>query len=288
MESNIPFYVMKEHRDAYSIWQNARLDGVLKDGCYLLHIDHHFDNCYGVYGFELNSKPGSKDDVQHNVKKLGIADFISPCINDGLFSIVHYMLDTVPNVLKEKRYVFYTKNDNCLTMLPYSPILDREHDFFTEVQGGFMQKIKIDRPWVLDIDLDYFCVDDTLSTGEKRRLQITEKEFLDFTNNMYHPFRLFDKATWRVYKEEGNYYIEETPNMVPQKISETIIKKRLDNLFSWLSTFDVKPSLIDVCTSEVSGYLNAKYGKYVVDETIKRLTKLYGLSQPVWYHVETV
>lgn len=290
-----------------------------KSGNYLLHVDHHDDMEGGGYDWDFTRSDVSSDispdvlsdvssdilpevssdilpDVSSDISleearelaygRLGIADFIIPAIYQGIFSEVHVVKSLVrkPMVLEEQ---FVKCIGGCELirgkMIPFLHAswrgrADSPYRFFTWREGGF-EPITIERDLVLDIDLDYFCWDDSLKSVPPKRMEITEQAYQEFVQNPYHPFRILPKRLLRAEEEAGGYYLvyeEHIPRKEPP--ARERILKRMDKLLGWFVECGLEPKAIDICRSRCSGYLPAGVHPWLEEEFIQKLRKMMDIE----------
>ena len=283
----IPLSVMDEHNDAYAHWFRFIEKGFIPpQGNALLHVDHHDDIECGGYRSDLKNPPGSYDEALRIVdESLGIADFIVPAIWQRVFDSVHILKELIPTPVKtEEEFIRYTESEDgsMLVRGSYIPFIHsplkkngaEDYAFYTMKTGGLNpgDDMSVEN-LVLDVDLDYFSWDDTLSTVPQKRIEITEEAFRDYSEDRNHPFRILPKKLIFPVESCGRYYLEyrETgPEYKP--VSRERIDKRIDRLFNWFEKTGVTPAAIDVCRSSYSGYLPADTAAYTEDAFFGRLS----------------
>lgn len=289
---SIPISVMDEHRDAFYHWFAMVETGLIPDsGNYLLHVDHHDDMVAGGYAFDLRNRPASAAEAFAIMDRyLGIADFIFPALSYGVFSTVHIVKNLLPRPMKESdQIVRVQRGDSELAESPYIPFLYA--DACREPQSGCRRWTKRENGLngpsdlagaenlVLDVDLDYFCWDDSLTSVPEKRIEITAEAWRDYQADRNHPFRILPKRCVRGEERDGRYYLVYSENIAPDPLpTEDKIQKRIDRLLNWLSDTGVEPKAIDVCRSAKSGYLPAQRAAFVEERFLKGLGELYSLS----------
>ncbi|MDO5391067.1 MAG: UPF0489 family protein [Eubacteriales bacterium] len=283
----IPVCLIEEHHEAYYCWHYFKEQGwIEKENNYLLHIDHHDDLASPAYLWDFSKMPQNYEEAREFVyQALGIGDFIFPAVYEKLFSVVHLMLKVTPEEYENIERVIKAKGTELLVK-KYIPFIHEKYRkdpkspyaFFTMRSGG-LNPIKIEQPLVLDVDLDYFCWDDSCATGTKSTIEITKEAYEDFQTNRYHPFRLMAKRIMQAEIRDGKYYL----NCVSGKERDIIPDKekmigRIERVINWLSENQICPAAIDICRSAHSGYLPSEEAKFVEEEFLHRLGKLYDLK----------
>ena len=290
---SIPTVVVDEHHEAFYVWHYFIEKGFIeKTNNYLLHIDHHEDMECGEYNWDLSkltSLPHNTEEAkQFTYKCLGIADFITPAIYQDIFSTVHLLTEVVPAPIKIKeQYVKYHDNENSLSFGDYLPYMhtgekingNSPYHFFTKKEGGLHPTdIIIARSIVLDIDLDYFCWDNSLSTVSEKRIEITAEAYINFVSNKNHPFRILPKKCFEVEQFQNKYFLVYKQYMKPDPIAdEATIVNRINNLVNYLKQLELRPKVIDICRSSYSGYLPQPRAAFVEKELLKRLSSVLDI-----------
>lgn len=285
---SIPLYRMEEHNEAYYYWNLFIEKGYIgKSGNYLLHVDHHDDMESGGYEWDFTRPDISPDEARELAYgRLGIADFIVPAVYQGIFSDVHIVKNLVRRPMTQEEQ-FIKCNGGCeLTRGKVIPFLhaswrgkaDSPYRFFTWREGCF-EPVAIEKDIVLDIDLDYFCWDDSLKSVPPKRVEITAQAYEEFVRNPYHPFRILPKRLLRGEEDAGRYYLvyeEHIPKKEPP--ARERILKRMDKLLSWFAECRIEPKVIDICRSRYSGYLPAGVYPWLEEELLRRLRSMMEIE----------
>lgn len=284
----IKTYIFKEHNEAYFYWNLAVKEGIIENNNNtLIHIDHHDDLEFGGYFFDVSNKSMSIEEIKNiTYNYLGIADFLVPAIFLGLFSSVYNMKALIKKeFVKEERLVRLI-DENQLTMNKYIPFIhsdfkksnDKNYHFFNYYEGS-LSKLENNENIILDIDIDYFCWDDSLSSVPLKKIEITEEAYKEYNQDMHHPFKILPRRLLKIREIEGKYYIvyEEPPTQTQIHTLEKI-DRRINNFFDWLKEFNIKPKLINICTSEVSGYTPSDFMEYIKSTVISNLSVIYELD----------
>lgn len=284
---SIPVSLVEEHHEAFYCWHYFQDQGwIKKEGNYLLHIDHHDDLSVSCYHWDLSRMPRNyQEAVDFVYQALGVGDFILPAVYQKIFSVVHLMLRVSPekyqdvqNVMKAKETELILSKEIPLIHGKYKNNPDSGYVFFTMRKGG-LNSITIEQPVVLDVDLDYFCWDDSCATGTKSTIEITKEAYEDFVADRYHPFRLMAKRIMEAEIRDGKYYLNCISNARRELLpDEEKIKTRIDKVISWLSENQICPAAIDICRSVRSGYLPREAADFVEKEFLSQLGKLYELK----------
>lgn len=284
----IPVYCIEEHHEVFYYWGVAAEKGHIKGkGNTLLHIDHHDDlECGGYHwNFEI---PFS--DLEHRklftYEALGIADFIVPALYEGMFSKMYNMKSVLPKAFKSQERFIKRVGENTLTMGEYVPFLHGtyrsenrpEYQFFTYFEGSLSPTDELENV-VLDIDLDYFCWDDSLKSVPQKKIEITKEAYEEYMENLYHPFRILPRKLIKADEQEGRFFLiyEEAPTYEKEADTERILK-RIERFLSWLNTMPWTPKIITICRSAYSGYLPSQYAELVEKSVKNGLETIYELE----------
>ena len=213
-------------------------------------------DCQSIcHPFIFNTIFSEIDDVYHYTKHLKL------CIDD-LYSC------------KESSESFYRRlsidSESNLDFLINS--LD-----YAVIDTGLRSAIFMDKPFVLDICLDYFCCNfDQYS--HPIRLEITKECFDDIILNPLHPLKLKLGPLVRPIIIQDNYFLDlggfEAPvydHDYSQKLM--ISESRLMNFIKFLRYFKSMPAHIYICRSGLSNYTPS----YLLDKLEERL--IFTLSE---------
>ena len=283
----IPISLIEEHNEAFLSWHQFIQQGIIPPkGNYLLHVDHHDDLSTGGYRFNPNEVPTNLAAIEKiTYHDLGIANFIWPAVHEGVFSSVHVVKNRIPYPVETQEMVTICKDGVEILPQNYIPLIHAEkkqekatgYSFFTKIENG-LGTVHIDPArvpecgYVLDLDLDYFCWDDSLSTRYPKRIEITEKAYQEFWEDKYHPFRILPLAMIQAVVDDGKYYLEYKEDILPSpETTEERMQKRVDTLMAWLKEQTVRPAAIDICTSRFSGYLPSYAYPFIKDTVLDAL-----------------
>lgn len=284
----IPVYCMEEHSEAFYYWGMAMEKGYM-DGRrnILFHVDHHDDLEYGGYRHDFTRPLENLEERrQFTYQCLGIADFIVPALYEGIFSHLYNMkrLSYVDFTSKEK--LVRRIGNNALFMEDYYPFLHgayrREgrdgYRFFTYHEGSLSDTGKLENT-VLDIDLDYFCWDDSLTTAPPKRIEITKEAYEDYQKDVYHPLRIIPRRLVLAEEAEGRFYLRYQEPFVQEKAAnEAKIRRRIEKFMEWLKAMPWQPRLITLCRSAHSGYLPSDRAVLVEKLVREGLENIYELN----------
>ena len=286
----IPTVIIDEHNEAFYAWRLfIEKNFIEPNGNYLLHIDHHDDMESGGYDWNFNDRIDSTDSARIFIDKcLGIADFITPALWYGMFSTVHILKNLMPKALTVEKKFVKRHGDHVLIFGRYIPFIhsdeknksDSCYRFFTQIEGGLNADDEYPSEGVvLDVDLDYFCWDDSLKSVPPKRMEITKEAFEEYMSDRNHPFRIVPKKLMVPQEIDGRYYMvyeEHTErNALP---TEERIVKRIVRLLEYMRERSIQPKAIDICRSSYSGYLPKERAAFVEKEFLSRLGALFEMQ----------
>lgn len=281
----IPVYCMEEHNEAFYYWGLAVKSGYIHEKENILfHVDHHDDLESGGYFWNFTEPFHNLEErKKFTYESLGIADFIIPALYEGTFSKIYNMKALLPKGFQaQERFVRLVEN-NALVMGNYIPFLhasyrkekNEKYSFFTYYEGSLSDTGKLENV-VLDIDLDYFCWDDSLQTVPPKRIEITKEAYEEYQKNPYHPFRILPRRLLKAEEISGKYYLRyEEPIIYEKKAEEAKIQKRINKFLEWLEKMEWQPKVITICRSAHSGYLPANYALFVEEQLKTGLEHIY-------------
>lgn len=289
----IPVMRMYEHNEAYYYWNKMIEAGYIEQtGNYLLHVDHHPDMEGGGYAWDFTHKPVGEEVKKFTYDVLGIADFIQPAIFYRIFSEVHILKNLMPVELKPQSELIQCTDGKCLIKRPMIPFIHagkdveepEKYSFYTYYEGGLgnpesFQKIIQDKSVVLDVDLDYFCWDDSLSTRNPKRIEITKEAYEEYLADTYHFLKILPRRLMYAVEADGKYYLEYKEQILPNKRpTKEKILQRMDKLLDWFAKCNLQPAAIDVCSSHCSGYLPEEMYPWIEEVFLEKLWKLWELE----------
>ncbi len=291
--NRIPLTIIEEHNEVFYVWADAVERGELRPfGNTLLHVDHHPDFEAGGYPIRFRNEGLTLAQAAEMTRHaLGIADFICPAIWYGLFNDIVFIGEKSLFLRKAEQRTLTLVGEKELVLGDMTAFTRRKlvedganTRLFAYRSGGFGYYRAI-QPCVLDIDLDFFCSDDSLSTAQPKRLEMTREAYQDYRDNPYHPFRLLPKLMVTAREEDGRHYLvyeEHVP--IPEPPSDKTVLNRIKLFLRWLRQYDIRPQLISICRSRHSGYTPAHRWDFIEQNLLEGLGKLYDVqSRKAWF-----
>ncbi len=290
----VPLFIMEEHHEAFFIWNYGYFKGLINPfGNTLLHVDSHEDMVIAKLSTSVDEIQDDLIEIyEYGYREFGIASFIMPAIYRGMINNYTFLCrydDSSQN--RSNRYVAsYQSEGKFFKTGEVNPLLRVQlqseesqwgkYQFYSYQEIGLASNFSTSQPLILDIDLDYFSCDNSLSSAETK-IEISEGAYLDFKNNKYHPFRIMPAAALSVTKEEDHCYLhynewQEVPDL--KKVSTDVIDKRINRFVNFLKENELKPGLIDICRSRLSGYTPMDQWEYIENKLLEGLGQLFSLE----------
>lgn len=293
----IPTYIVEEHKEAFYCWNYMIACGEIPPfGNLLFHVDSHGDFEGDRYRFDLNSLPVSLEESKKLAyEKMGIAEFIKPAVYQRIFTKIVFMLASMQDEIVEHKFKALAYEDGVLlekdldertleyiTSQEQQGVLLNTRPYHYFVGGHAFYQIMKETPYVLDIDLDFFCCDNTLSSATApRRVEITQEQYHKIVDNPYHFLRIDHSLFCFAYEEKGKYYLDlpgPDKSKEPAPIPKKTIMFNIDKFFNYLKGNYPPPVAIDICRSRISGYLPHYAFPWVEEEVLQRLQQLYDME----------
>ena len=292
--STIPLFIVEEHHEAFFIWNYGYFNGLIRSfGNTLLHVDSHDDMVIA----RLNSSVDELEDdlpkiYNYTYQEFGIASFIIPAIYKGIINNYTFLckydassgkkIDKYVASYQSQGTFFKTAEVNSLLRLQLESNENQwgKYQFYTYQEIGLASKFSTSQPLILDIDLDYFSCDNSLSSAETK-IEITKEAYEDFKNNKYHPFKIMPAAALTVTNEANRYFLhykewQEVTGL--KKVSLDIIDTRITRFINFLRENHLQPNMIDICRSRYSGYTPVEQWQYIETKLIAGLEQLYEVE----------
>lgn len=286
----VPLVCMEEHHEAFWIWRRAAALGWLPGaGNRLLHVDEHADLRLPALTTSLHALEADADALHRfTYEELGIADFIVPSLYLGLFDRIDWLRRAHHSAVRAKRlYVVSVEGDGRRLRLMdngfQAGLLDPAGRKRVEYRPIGLAtpsdpSASTPKPWVLDIDLDYFHSDDP--AAETLEIQITEAEYRAYRDDRYHRVRLSGGRA-RAFRRGGHYYyaFADQPDRASPPFRRATIIGRIEAFGDWLKGQAVQPRLVTLCRSSISGYMPAEQVDWVERRLLATLELLYPLRR---------
>ena len=288
----IPLFIFEEHYEAFLVWNYSLLNHLIsQSNNTLLHVDEHSDMAVPKFNYSIHSIQDKLQKIQEfTYNELTIANFIVPAIYQGLFSQLYWLYQSTNEGKGSQRPILVHSHNgkgqvlmldiNCdvSSLAFFNPDLKsvlfksiKPHDKFPQSQSV-----------VLDIDLDYFSCNPHYYHYQGK-LEVTKEQYDSFNGDQYHFLRFNLGSGIKSQAEKGKYYLLFNPlttEAIPSKLKVTNqkIMSRIDQFIEFLNKNDIKPQLIDICRSRLSGFTPEDQWQFIEKNLIEKLTTLYDIE----------
>lgn len=288
----VPLFIFEEHHEAFFVWNySLKNELISRFNNTLLHVDEHSDMAVPHFNYSIKLL---KDNLQNiydfTYNELTIANFIVPAIYQGIYSQIYWLYQSnnerrgatkqilVYSYREEGKVLKIDANCEVGVLAFFNPDLKnalfkllKTHDEFTESNSV-----------VLDIDLDYFSCNPQ-GYNFKGSLEVTKEQYDTFNRDKHHFLHLCLGSGIKSEVKEGKYYLifnSLQPEYISTKlkVSEDEIVKRIDLFIDFLIKNNVKPRLIDICRSRLSGFTPEDQWEFIEKKLIEKLSTLYNLE----------
>ena len=289
--STIPLFIFEEHNEAFFVWHYAIAKNLISaKNNILLHVDEHSDMGIPRFNRSIKTLNGNLQDIyQFTYNELTIENFIIPAVYQGIFNQLYWMYQNRQNPYPPSMCVYsYDKQGKSLaakstkeltTATLFNPDYHKAKFQYLKVDSKFTESQTV----VLDIDLDYFSCNHKYYNF-RGNLEITATQYREFKQDKHQFLRSTLGSTIQAKYEDGKYFLyfndfpedESIPNKL--KVSEAEIIDRLDKFIDFLDKHKVKPQIIDICRSRLSGFTPEDQWRFIEQNLLERLGKLYEID----------
>lgn len=285
----VPIVVVEEHHEAFYVWNYAVRSGWLQPRGYtLLHVDSHPDMMLPRLRRPLASIDDLVDLAAFTYRELEISNFIWPAVYQGYFKR-YVWIKHVHRLCSGgwRTIAIQAKNDSAteFTLTPQEGLrgsCSPDAQVIEYTPATTSDTIKTDHPFVLDVDLDFFCCNE-YPQPIYRELEITKSSFEEIIHNRYQCLRVSPGDKVSVREKDGRYFLlynDYEPTAVSSDRDRTFeIATRMEDLLSALDRSRITPELIVICRSFYSGYTPRRYCNSIQETFLSRLRERYEVMQ---------
>jgi hypothetical protein len=292
LKRGVPTYVFDEHNEAFYFWHKAKYEGFLNEPLDLFHIDAHDDMRRGdVFKRSLYFPNDLQQDGYANYyqdfakNELHISNFILPAVLNGLIKNVYFIYPKWRNFKPRRKKINISSAFGEGKILKIGINIGKNTDprvlkaypdlrYFNYSMRA-IERIPKNRKVILDIDLDYFACVDSISNRMSYELEITEEQFLKKEIFLRDRTLPFSGLEFSFSEKNGKYHIKVAHKKV-KDISylppEEEVESEIDTLVNTLQTKKIRPVVITICRSFISGFCPEDYYEFIE-------TKLKGKLQ---------
>ena len=285
-------YTVDEHNEAFYCWYEAMSEGCFVGPLDLLHVDAHDDmgrprsfrkSIYCADDPAIDRLEYYKDFA---ARQLHIGDFVIPAVLVGLVKNVYFVYPkwrklqprrkryNVSTIFGEGKRLKYGKQaaDNMEERFGKALPDLRHYSFLTMDIDRIPQKRRV----ILDIDMDYFACRDSILNHHSYELEITALQFqarADFLADKTIPYAELD---FGFVERDGKYFAQIAHKKgidVSHLPPEEEIVEEIRRLMKALRDKQIRPAVVTIARSSISGYCPSDYTRLVETELHRELRR---------------
>jgi hypothetical protein len=291
----VPVYIFDEHNEAFYYWYKAKSEGYLTEAADLFHVDAHDDmGRPEAFRNSIYCTVDSSNDRLEYYKKFAAIElhhgnFIIPAILAGLVRNVYFIYPAwrkykpkrerfnVSSIFGEGKILKYGMKAEANMEEQMNKALPDLKDYLFRMTE--INKIPPKRDVILDIDIDYFACRDSILNQYCYELEITPQQFQRKEEFLHDSTLKFASLDFTFLKRGNKCFVQvahkkiKDASHLPSKdkiISE--IKKTLNIL----SSKGIRPALVTITRSCVSGYCPKEYVELIEIELKQQLKYFLG------------
>jgi hypothetical protein len=294
----VPIYLFDEHNEAFFFWHVARYDGLIDSPLDLIHIDAHDDmrrkdeSARSIYHPGILDRSAYLDYYQDFAKsELDTDNFILPAVLDRLVRNIYYVFPAWRNLKIRRRRMSICSAFGEGKILKYNLRIDEDtnqlakktYPDFTRFLYFSLppERIPRNRKVILDIDLDYFACRDTIQNQMSYQLEVTREQF-DAKNVVLGDRTLKFSGLEIDFTEKNGKYFAGISSKKVRDVShlppKSEVASEIRNLVKSLVAKNVRPLVITICRSCISGYCPSEYAGFIEEELLRELRLWVGCN----------
>ena len=301
-----PAYLVEEHHELFVVWEWAVREGLLPErACRLLHVDEHSD-----LDIPTPNEPMDFENTAELVNRffrneLSVASFIWPLVYRSRLNQVSWLHPRRRDVGHRDHFPgrrqFIVTTGRARTEILTGLHRGRDslnerfsHDLWNDdyrtvwiEQLGLEDSLQAGGNWVLGICLDFFSCN-SRPVAQSWELPISDEVAAEFRANPIHFLRLFpgpgvvlDDSSSQAKLLFGN---SSEPEWDWRVVSNEVVEERLAGLEQFLLKCQLRPQLIVVSRSEISGYTPANQVAFIEQGVRAILERVFGLPLEPFQH----
>ena len=287
----VPIEIFDEHNQAFYCWHMARHDGRIDKPIDLLHVDAHSDMGTPERLQASLFFPAETDDSYQEYyrsladNELSIDNFIVPAVLNRIIKSVYFIPPKWRKMKSQRKQLNvasafgegYVLKHNLKAEQGHEQRISAAYPDLTEFTFFVInvEKIPKNREVILDIDLDYFACVDSIANAMQYELEITRRQFESkdrfFKENRNLQYSLLE---FHFFERNGRYYAKigrKKGKDISYLPPVTDIEAEIARVVDTLRDKNVRPALITICRSCVSGFCPPDYGTLVENKLLQSL-----------------
>ncbi|MGO8734257.1 MAG: UPF0489 family protein [Terriglobia bacterium] len=294
----VPIYTFDEHNEAFFFWHKAKREGFIEGPLDLLHIDAHDDMdrsdrfAQSVY-FPDGSGHGDYLQYYHAFAEtdLNNGNFIRPAVLNKLIRNIYFVSPSWRKFKPRRRRMNICSVFGEGKILKHNLTINRNTDpralkaypDFTRFNYSLLpiDKVPRNRKVILDIDLDFFACRDSIQNHLGYRLEVTKEQFAAKDDFLRDRTLRFSLVAFDFTEEDGRHFVQVSLRRVKDVShlpSRQEIVAEIGTLVSALVAKKVKPAVVTISRSCVSGYCPREYAGFIEEELKLALGELNGIG----------
>jgi hypothetical protein len=295
----IPIYAVDEHNQAFYFWHKAKAEGFRNGPLDLFHVDAHNDmgrpesfrkSLYVPTSTGAGSLEYYRDFA---ATELDNGNFIIPAVLAGLVHNVYFIYPkwrkfrpqrkrfNVSSVFGEGKVLKYGMKATDNSEAKLQKALPDMKSYRYSMLG--VDRIPGNRRVILDIDLDYFACRDSILNQYRYKIGITAEQYREREAFLSDETLAFAGLRFDFSEEDGGYFVhvshkpqKEVSHLPPEE--EIVSEIRL--LTDTLRSRRIRPAVVTIARSCVSGYCPGDYVSMIEEELIRQLVPFVEGQDP--------